>query len=327
MAEELSALKPVYLIYGDEDLLLDQAVSRLRDRLVAGSEVDLEFNLDVFDGENADVSQVIGAANTLPFMSDRRLVVLRNADKMSADQLGQVADYALSPNPDTTLVLVAKKIAKNMRVYKAIDALGGAAEYKSPKRGQYAPVVVSMFAEKGRRIGREAAEVLVRAVGEDLRRLSIEIDKVIAYSGESTTLSREDVEQVMSTTAPTSIFDFTDALGERDCRAALRLLNSLLGEGESILGIHAMAIRHVRTLLSVRALMDRRDEMDSADEIAREVGAPPWLVRTKLMRQAQRFSAAELSDVLRRAAQAEAEMKTSRDDRLAFEQWIISLCG
>lgn len=326
MASELADLKPVYLIYGAEELLLEQAVTRLRDKLTAATQADLDFNLDIFDGEQAEASQVLAAANTLPFMSERRLVILRSADKVSTDGLNEIADYAANPNPDTTLVLVATKIAKNMRVYKAIDKLGGAAEYKAPAKRDYPRAVVDMFAARGRKIGVEAAEVLVRAVGYDLRKLSIEIDKVIAFTGEEATLSRQDVEQVMSTTAPTSIFDFLDAIGGRDCRGALQLLADLLGEGESIHGVHAMTVRHVRNLISIRAVLDRPDSVRSPDAIAKQVGLIPWQARN-LVRQADRFSAGELVDALRGCAVTDEQMKTSRDARLAFERWLISVCG
>lgn len=251
--------------------------------------------------------------------------MLRNADKMRTDGLGLIADYAADPNPDTTLVLVATKMAKNLRVYKAIHKLGGAAEYKPPAKKDYPRTVVELFAARGRTIGLDAAEILVRAVGYDLQRLSVEIEKVIAFVGDNATLSREDVEQVMSTTAPTSIFDFLDAVGGRDCRGSLRLLADLLGEGESLFGVHAMSVRHVRNLLSIRAILDRPDGSRSPEALAREVGLIPWQARN-LIRQAERFTSRELVDALRGAADTEARMKSSSEGRLAFERWLISVC-
>ncbi|MDP2181425.1 MAG: DNA polymerase III subunit delta [Actinomycetota bacterium] len=326
MSSGLADLKTVYLIYGPEDLLLDQAVDRLRKRLADGAGADLEFNMDVFDGESADAHQIVAAANTLPFMSDRRLVIVRKADKLATDDLGVLADYAKDPNPDTTLVLVAEKIAKNLRIYKAVDSLGGVAEYKAPTKREYPRKVVEMFGERGKRVGIDGAEVLVRAVGYDLRKLAIEMDKVIAFNPADDTLSREDIEQVMSTTAPTSIFDFLDAIGSRDCKQALRLLSGLMSEGESIHGVQAMTLRHVRNLLSTRALVDRRGGTPSPESIAREVGVAPWQGKS-LMRQAARFSSDELIDALRDAARTDAEMKTSRDPRLAFERWLVGVCS
>jgi DNA polymerase III subunit delta len=323
-APDLSDLKPVYLIYGPEELLLDQAVERLKQKLSALA--DLDFNLDVFDGDSAQPEDVVAAANTLPFMSERRLVILRKADRMTADGLGVLADYAADPNPETTLVLVASKIARNLRIFKAVDALGGVAEYKAPAKRDYARTVVGMFADKGKKVGLDAAEVLVRAVGYDLRRLSVEIEKVISFTGDETTLSRDEIEQVMSTTAPTSIFDFLDALGSRDCRDAMRVLTALLDEGESVHGVHAMSVRHVRNLLSARALLEREDEGSSTALISREVGVREWQARN-LMVQARRFDAVELVDALLSAAESEAKMKTSRDPRLVFEIWVLEVCG
>lgn len=262
-------------------------------------------------------------------MSDRRLVIVRRADKMNTAALGALADYAADPNPSTTLVLVAEKIAKNLRVYKAVDALGGVAEYKAPKKSEYPRTVVEMFAARGKTIGLDAAEVIVRGVGTDLRRIAIEIDKIVAFMPERERLSREDIEAVLSTTAPTSMFDILDSIGARDAKGALRVLADVLGEGESVHGVHAMALRHVRELLAVRSLLDRDDTPHDADSIGRMIGLPPnrlWTARN-LIQQAKRFSAEDLIEAIRGAAETEAQMKTSRDARLAFERWLISVCG
>lgn len=220
---------------------------------------------------------------------------------------------------------MAEKIARNTRIFKAVDALGGVAEYKAPAKRDYARTIVGMFADRGRRVGLDAAEVLVRAAGYDLRRLSVEIEKVVSYTGEETTLSREQIEEVMSTSAPTSIFDLLDAIGTKDCRLALKLLGRLVDEGESVHGMHAMSVRQVRNLLSARALMERDEDLAPAALVSRELGVRDWQARN-LVTQARRFSTAELVNALRLAAAGEAEMKTSRDPRLVYELWLIAVC-
>ena len=105
-SSDLSDLKPVYLIYGEQELLLDRAVRRLRDRLSEAA--DLDFNMETFDGAEVTAQEVVNAANTMPFMSDKRLVVVRDVDKMVADDLARLADYAKDPAPYTCLVLVAR---------------------------------------------------------------------------------------------------------------------------------------------------------------------------------------------------------------------------
>lgn len=325
MPSGLADLKPVYLIYGDQEFLLQNAIDRLRKRVIdAGG---FEFDIDVFDGESASVDAVLSSANMLPLMAEKRLVILKHADKLSTSELGVLADYCAAPNPAATLVLVCTKLAKNLRIYKAVDSLGGVAEYKAPSKKDFPRAVVQLFADRGKKIGVDAAEALVRAVGYDLRHVDTEINKVIAFLGDKQTLSRGDIEQVMLETAPVSVFDFLDALGARDINRALALFSRQMQAGESIYGIHAMTMRHLRNLIAVRAMLQRSDVPRNADAIAREIGAgmQAWQARN-LIRQAERFTSQELVDGLRQAASLEAEMKTSRTPRLAFEMWLISVC-
>ncbi|HET6498849.1 MAG TPA: DNA polymerase III subunit delta [Coriobacteriia bacterium] len=321
---DVTQLKPVYLIYGSEEYLLEQAVDRLTNAFAAVA--DLDFNRTVFDGQTASVAEIITVANTVPSFAERRLVLVRRADRMSTADLRILAEYAADPSPSTTLVLVATKAARNTRIYKAVDALGGVAEYRPPARGEYPRAVVRMFAERGKQVGLDGAGTLVRRVGRDLRRLSVEIDKVISYAGDATVISREVIEEVTSSSAPTSVFDFLDALGARDCGSALATLARLVDSGESIHRIHAMSVRQVRDLISARALVDRDGERSARRLLETESGVLGW--RTSgLIVQADRFSMAELVDALRAAAAGEADMKTSREPRLVFELWILELCG
>lgn len=317
----LEDLKPVYLIYGEEDLLLERALHRLRGRIAEVA--DLTFNYDAFEGETADPGDIIAAANTLPFASERRLVVVHNVDKMKAAGQAALAAYAADPSPMSCLVLVAGKLRKDSKLLKAVAAIGGAAEYKAPRRHEYPRWVVDLFAERGRALALDAAETLVRSVGRDLRRLEIEADKIIAFAGERTGITREDVTSVVAETAPVSVFEFLDAVGARECGRALELLDDLIRGGEEVIRVHAMAVRHVRMLISVGALLER--ESDRAT-MMREVGMSDWQAKN-LIPQARRFEPGELSAALTAAAEVDARMKSGQGDpRLLFERWLVELC-
>ena len=318
---DLGDLKPVYLIYGSEPLLLERAERRLRDRLAAVA--DLDFNLDVFDGGSVSADDVLNAANTMPFMSDRRLVIVKDVDKMDATSTERMTEYAKDPAPYTCLVLVATKVAKNTRLYKAVAASGVAFEYAAPKRNEYAGEVVRLLRERGRRISPAAAQMLVDIVGRDLRRLDSEADKLIAFADGADSISESDVRMVAANSGETSVFELTDAVGDRDTTRSIRLLGRLLAS-ETPLMVHAMLARHVRAMIGARALSDRGM---SHEAMAPEIGMPPWQVRN-VARQAQRFSGIELARALRGLAAAEEEMKTSPTDAgLVIERWIISTAG
>ena len=284
---------------------------------------DLDFNFDVFDAETAEAEAIVAAANTLPFASERRLVVVRNVDKMNAAGQGLLADYAKDPSPTACVVFVAAKLAKNSRLYRAVAAAGAVAEYKPPRRSEYPGWVQELLASKGRRIALDAAEALVRGVGRDLRRLEMEAEKLVAFAGERTDLVLGDVEAAVAQTAQTSVFDFLNALGERDCALALRLLANLMSDGQEVLAVYAMTLRHIRTLASVQALV-RRGE--SRTTIAREVGMAEWQVRNALD-QAERYSTGELTRALRSAGECEARMKSGRGEpEIVFERWVVEVC-
>ena len=317
-AGDLSDLKPVYLIYGSEELLLERAVRRLRERLAAVA--DLDFNMETFLGESAAADDIVNAANTMPFMSDRRLVIVRGVDKLDTEGLEKLAAYARDPAPFTCLVLVATKVAKNTRLYKAVAASGVVFEYEAPKRNEYPGRVVELMRERGKRISLDAARVLVEVVGRDLRRLDSEATKIATYVGASPDVTVADVREAASVTAATSVFELTDAVGERDVAAALRLLHGLIGDGEPPLGVHGMLTRHIRALIGARALADRGV---AGEAMAPDLGMAPWQARNAA-RQAHRFTPNELCAALQGLAVAEEEMKTSPTDAgLVLERWVV----
>lgn len=287
------------------------------------AEGDPDFDFDTFAGESVRADDVIAAANTLPFMAPRRLVIVRDADKMPTEELGLLAAYAADPAQTACLVLAATSVARNMKIYKAVDALGGVSEYAAPTKSELPGWVIALFKIKDRALSRDGAETLVRAVGKDLRKLQSEADKIIAFAGDKTSLGREDVEAVVTETAPTTVFEFLDALGARDAAAALARLDGLLDGGETLLGIHAMTLRHLRSLLGIVSLRERGT---GSGEVARTLKLSDWQYRN-LARQAERFRSGELSCALRAAAEAEAKMKTSQGDpRLVFERFVVSVC-
>ena len=139
--------------------------------------------------------------------------------------------------------------------------------------------------------------------------------------------TRADVEEVASTTAKTSVFELGTALGNRDCAAALRLLNRLVGEGESVFGLHALALRTGPRPDRRRARCIDRGERLAGRARARAGQAGLAGASNLAAAGAALLGRRSWSTLLRAAAASEAEMKTSRDPRLVFERWIVKVCG
>ena len=319
--DDLSALKPVYIIYGSQDILLDQAVARLKGLVAATG--DLDFNFETFHAGSATADDVVAAANTLPFLSERRLVVLHGIDKMDATSLAVLCSYAEDPSLSTVLVMTCVKVDRRTKLFKAVQKAGVVHEYKAERR-EYPGFIVEMFRKRGCEVTRDGAVVLLERVGEDLRRLSAEVEKIAAFVGPDRRLGREEIESVVAQTASVSVFVMTDAIGLRELETALRAADALQAEGESPVRLATMATWHLRNLIKVRALSDRGLDKFA---ITREAGLRgEWQTRN-LLQQAGRFDSAELVAALRSAADMEAEMKTSPvEPGLVLERWIAAVC-
>ena len=128
-------LLPAYLINGEDQLKRETVLKRLRSRLEAMG--DLDFNCDTFDGKDALGGDIVAACNTMPFGIDKRLVIVRNADDLKKADSEALVAYLASPADFTVLALLANKLAKNTRLYKAAAAVGPKAVIDCAPRKAY----------------------------------------------------------------------------------------------------------------------------------------------------------------------------------------------
>lgn len=321
---DLAKLKPVYLVYGQERLLLEDAVSRLKARLAAQG--DLDFNYDVFRGDADRPEAILAAAQTLPFMSEKRLVVVRDVHLMHAEAQKTLAAYVADSSPDTVFVMVAEKMAKNSVLYKAVEkARGTIHQYEAPKKSEYPAWIRGRLAERGKKVTAAAAGRIFEVIGEDLGRLTNEIEKICLYHLDKASLDTEDVDAVLTATTQASIFELTDSLGSRNSRRALRTLENLAGRNEPVPAIYHMVVRHMRMLLATKALLERGVTHTGA--IARELKTIPF-VAGKYREQSRNFTAQQLRSTVRDLVDIDFRVKSGRAElRTALEQFVVRIAG
>lgn len=114
-------LLPAYLAVGPDELKRNKMIERLKKRL---DESFSAFNLDEFTGSTVDIDVLVSALQTMPMGDSRRIVILREADKLSKAASEVVILYLENPNPTTTLLLTAQTLARTTRLYKAVAKIG-----------------------------------------------------------------------------------------------------------------------------------------------------------------------------------------------------------
>ncbi|MCL2818338.1 MAG: DNA polymerase III subunit delta [Actinomycetia bacterium] len=320
-SEQVSLL-PVYAIVGDQSFLRDQAVDRLRRRVEQMGDID--FNFDQFDAVSADPEQVVAAANTLPFASPYRLIIITNIHQAKKELLDALGSYAKAPSESTVLAVVGEKLIKSTALYKAIDKAGGIVERSNPKRKDLPGIVQTLFAAQQKQAALGLCAALVQSVGEDIEGLNKAVVKVATYMGERATVSPDDIEALVEISAEIKIRELTSALLRRQAADALATFNLLLKQENNINSIHRFIVRVVRELIIARSCLD--SGKDSQNQIAAALGVPGWIAQ-RTIEGAQRYSADELRAGLDDLAQLEYRLKTSQQGEAAYQRWLLEFIG
>lgn len=311
---------PLYLLYGDEPYLVERAVKKLLERAVDPSFRD--FNLNVFYGNECKGDEVFSAAQTLPMFAERRVVLVKKGGELSAAAMEILLSYVQDPCPGTCLILQAEKVDGRKKFYAEFKKRGEAVEFKRPYENQLGPYVRDEVRAAGKKIDSAAAELLAYLVGNNLQELVSQIEKLCIYCGKKESIGVADVKAIVSDTKVESVFEFTDALGAKELPRALRMLTSLLQDGEAPLRILGAVSRHYRQLWQVRELLDRR--LPPA-ELAKASGINPYFLK-KVTDQARNYTVGELKQVFERMLELDLAFKSGALEEAAFERFVMDAC-
>jgi len=264
----------LYLLCGDEPYLVERAVKKLLDRAVDPGFRD--FNLNVFYGNEVKGDEVFSVAQTLPMFAELRVILVKKGGDLSAGAMEVLLPYLQDPCPSTCLILQAEKVDGRKKFFAEFKKRGEVVEFKRPYENQLGPYVRDEVRAAGKKIDAQAAELLAYLVGNNLQELVSQIEKLCIYCGKKEVIGVAEVKAIVSDTKVESVFEFTDALGAKDAGRALRMLTTLLGDGEAPLKILGGVARHYRQLWQVRELMDRRVP---AGELAKASGINPYFLK------------------------------------------------
>jgi DNA polymerase-3 subunit delta len=319
-AVEKGELGPLFLLYGDEPYLVERGVKKLLERAVDPGFRD--FNLNVFYGNEVKGDEVFGAAQTLPMFAELRVVLVKKGGELSAGAMEILLSYLQDPSPTTCLILQAEKIDGRKKFFMEFKKRGEVVEFKRPYENQLGPYVRDEVRAAGKKIDGAAAELLAYLVGNNLQELVSQIEKLCIYCGKQEVIGVAEVKAIVSDTKVESVFEFTDALGSKDLAKALRMLTTLLRDGEVPLRILGAVARHYRQLWQVRELLDRK--IPSAD-LAKASGINPYFLK-KVTDQARNYKVSELKLVFERMLELDLAFKSGGRSDALFERFVMDAC-
>lgn len=316
----MADLLPAYLIVGADELKRDAAVRRLRSRVPADM---ADFNLDELDGASLEEpGQLISSAQTMPFCADFRLVIVNGAGELAKPVSEAVVSYLADPNPQCVLCLVAEKLAKNTRLYKAVAKVGphSVIDCAPLKRWELPPYVVKLAQKRGLSMDNAAAQELVERVGESTVALDNQIATLAQLVGDADRITLADVEANVAQIAEVSPWAFADAVCERNAPRAMEMLN--LMKAPSLVFLHSVLVGRLRELICAKSL----DARGAASGLARELGRQSWQVKNHV-RWSRAFGEEELVKLLGQAAVCERALKGSQDSEAAFARFVLAMAS
>jgi len=315
-------IPPVRLLYGEEDYLLEEALRAQVDAALGGA--DRTLNLDVLNGGETDAREIVDRASSFPMTGERRVVVVREADRLAAGDLELLAAYCESPSPSTCLVLVGTKPDMRRKPFAALRRKNMATEYARVWEERLPAWIGAHARARGLAMAPEAARLLVATAGSSLREIAGEIEKIALYIGARSEITPADVAAVVGMSKEYSPFALQEAIGRRDAARALAILEELLNAGSALPLIVATLTNYFCALLKLHDL--RRRGTPPQEEAARARVHPMFLAE---YRQAlPHHTAEECERALLLLAEADRDSKSgSAGPREVMEALTLRLCG
>ncbi len=326
----------LHLFHGEDELSRSEAVAQLRGQMDPALG---DLNLVTLPGRGLDLSALRAACDPPPFLGDWRLVVVqdllpaasgraaRKEQAPPADTLPQGLEEYLPRLPETTrLVLsIPRSLPERHPLLHLAREIGAdVRHFPLPAGPELADWILRRARGKGVNIEPRAVDLLASYIGNDLRLLDQELEKLAAYVTDRGTITRADVETLVASVREASIFQMVDALGSRDRRRAVVLLRRLLQEGKAPLYILTMIVRQFRLLLEAREL---EAEGVPPAEMAREMDVQPWLA-SKILKQAHNFRPSDLEAILAQLLDIDVGIKTGQlQGPVALELFVLRWAG
>jgi len=320
-----------YIFDGEDAFSQDEQVASLMATM--GDATTRDMNTVVLDGRTTTLNEIRQHCDTLPFLADRRLVLVRGllerlgqkSSRADNQFLLELVDY-LPTMPATARLffLEGRTLPKSNPVLKLARSskAGHVKTFEVPREGELARWVREQVKQSDAEIEPQAVQALCTYVGPDLYQLHQEIVKLAAYTDGQRAISIQDVQLLTPHARQASIFDMVDALGQRNGRTASRIYHTLLDAGEHPLAIMAMITRQFRLMIQVQELAPK---LGTSQAIARELRQNPYPIR-KILAQSKNFTSGQLSRIYHRLLDIDVEIKTgSIEPTLALDTLIADI--
>jgi DNA polymerase-3 subunit delta len=330
----------LHIFYGEDDYSIGRELGELKKTL--GDADALVTNTTVLDGKTVTPEQLRAACETVPFLGDKRLVVIegllerfeekrKSGRKKASRQPEETPDYQNIAGaikhlpPFTELVIIGGGVRNSNPLFRELAPVAKVKNFPVMRGGQLKQWITRYIGEreKGAGISPPAMNLMTSFVGSDLRTMANEIDKLLLYT-QGRRIEEADVKAVVSNAQEASVFSMVDAIIESRVGEAQALLQQLFLAGAEPVYVLSMLVRQARMVFQ---LMDMRERGRSRVEIQTKLGIRSDFILNKVWAQAERYTPARIKDVYHKLLETDTAIKTGRyaSPEMALEVLVVEL--
>ena len=312
-------IRSLYLFTSSENFLKKNIEESLKEHLVSKQMRD--FNYDLFYAEDASLDKVLDSLSTKPLLSEKRLVILKNADKFSGYEKKFIPAIKKIPQY-ICCVLETNKEVKDKFIRK-LAQIATVVEFSPLKESDISNWIVNYAGRFNKKITRPAAELLVHRIGFSLENLAKALERICLYVGDKNTITEENIVLLTGEKAEESKFEILNAICDKKLDRALDIISSLSREGRNAADLIGLINWQLKRIESVKKLTLRKLNQSG---IAARLKMSPYAVK-KVQRQSARFSMNELEENFKLLLEADLSIKQGlASPLLILETLLVRLC-
>jgi len=321
-----------YIFCGSDEKLIKDHVNFITNSVLDKNFIDLNYSK--FDGSKTEFEMISDACETMPFMSDKKVVVVyratfledgsgtKNSNDLKNKNFALLNEYLKNPPPQCILIIYytflsdrekpsskIKKLDKKACVIK-VDKLKGESLQKICK---------SLFDAAGAKIGKSELVLFCSQVDNNMNIVSNEVEKLVSFAN-GRAITKSDILAMMPQKSENDIFNLVDYLSQKNIKRALDILNELIYKGEKIPFILFMVARQFNLLFNIKL---GTESGKTKELLASELRLHPYVCE-KMITQSNKFTIKRLKRNIELCLETEKVLKsTSTDDKINIEVFMI----
>lgn len=326
--------KAIFLFHGEDNYSSSQKLKLWQAGFV--KKYGENASVEIYENKDLDLKNLATDIATVPFLAEKKLIIIKDFFEKNAAEDQKKFIPILEKMPDTAIIVFHEKqsTAKNTTLYKKIAEYGEIEEFPAHTPATATKWLLNRSQKANIKLSAPTANYLVEYCGTDLFKLSNELSKLQTYATNNTTntaITQEMIELLATPSLTASIFRLTDCIAEKNIKQAIKILEIFTENGEDLIKVFFMIVRHFRILIQIKDLLLQNE---NAFSIGKKMQQKPFVIK-KGVTQCKNFNLEKLKTIYEKLLKIDSDFKTGkiktyqRDNTeliLAIEKFIID-CG